>query len=153
MSILSRALLAATLAGALLAPPAAFAGGPGFAAPQLPPPPVPKIVYAAQLGIQGPKTTVCPAETKVAGCVFTSYPGPVQVMIARKGQGVGAPFTITAKKAADGRYMATYTRTIPIHAAIDAEYRLLVGGGSGVMSNWVPLKASCKVGMPGELGG
>ena len=152
MSILTRSLLAATLTGALFAPVAASAG-PDFASPQLPPPPVPKVVYSAELGIQGPKTAVCPAEAKVAGWVFTNYAGPVQVMIARKGQGVGAPFTITAKKAAGGRYMATYTKTFPIVAAIDAEYRLLVGGGSGVASNWVPLKASCKFGLPDELGG
>lgn len=149
MSILSRVLLAAALAGAVLVPVAASAGPALVNPPAVPP----KVVLGAELGIQGPKTTVCPAEAKVAGWVFTNYAGPVQVTIARKGQGVGAPFTITAKKAANGRYMATYTKTIPIVAAIDAEYRLLVGGGSGVVSNWVPLKASCKLGLPGELGG
>ena len=108
----------------------------------------PDKVLRAQLGIQGPATTVCPTEAKVSGWVFTNYAGPVQVMIARKGQGVGAPFTIQAKKAANGQYMATFKRTVNIIGPIDAEYRLLVGGGDGVTSNWVPLKASCSIGVP-----
>ena len=75
-------------------------------------------------------------------------------MIARKGQGVGQPFTIQAKKAANGQYMATFTRKVQILGPIDALYRLLVGGGDGVASNWVPLKATCKIGLPGfGLGG
>jgi hypothetical protein len=115
---------------------------------------VPKKVLKAQLGIKGPKTTACPAEATTTGWVFTNYAGPVQVMIARKGQGVGAPFTIEAKKAANGQYMATFSRKIEIIAPIDAEYRLLVGGGDGIVSNWVPLKAGCSVGLPGfGLGG
>jgi hypothetical protein len=114
----------------------------------------PDVVLRAQLGIKGPATTTCPNEATVTGWVFTNYAGPVQVMIARKGQGVGQPVMIEAKPAANGEYMATYTRTFPIVAPVDAEYRLLVGGGSGVMSNWAPLKATCGIGMPDmELGG
>ena len=115
----------------------------------------PDTVFRAQLGIKGPTTTVCPNEATVTGWVFTNYSGPVQVMIARKGQGVGQPVTIQAKPAANGEFMATYNRKIQIVSPIDAEYRMLVGGGSGVMSNWVPLKATCGVGMGGngELGG
>jgi hypothetical protein len=114
----------------------------------------PAKVLKAQLGIKGPTTTACPNEATVTGWVFTNYAGMVQVMIARKGQGVGAPVMIEAKPAANGQYMAVYSKTVPIHAAIDAEYRLLVGGGQGVVSNWAPLKASCSFGLPnGELGG
>lgn len=112
----------------------------------------PKKVLKAQLGIKGPKTNVCPNEATTSGWVFTNYAGPVQVMIARKGQAVGAPFTIEAKKAANGQYMASFTRKVQIAGPIDAEYRLLVGGGSGVTSNWVPLKASCSIGVPQGLG-
>jgi hypothetical protein len=83
------------------------------------------------------------------GWVETNYAGPVQIMIARKGQGVGAPVVIQAKAAPGGRYMATYTKKVPILAPVDAEYRLLVGGGAGIVSNWVPLKASCSMGLPG----
>lgn len=106
----------------------------------------PNKVLKAQLGIKGPKTNVCPNQFTTMGWVFTNYAGPVQVMIARKGQGVGAPFTIQAKKAANGQYMASFTRKGQIIAPINAEYRLLVGGGDGVVSNWVPLKASCTIG-------
>jgi hypothetical protein len=110
---------------------------------------VPKKVLSAQLGIKGPKTNVCPNEATTSGWVVTDFEGPLQVMIARKGQGVGAPFVIQAKKAANGKYMASFTKKVPILAAVDAEYRLLVGGGSGVMSNWVRLKATCAIGLPG----
>jgi len=112
----------------------------------------PKKVLKAQLGIKGPKTNLCPNEATTSGWVFTNYAGPVQVMIARKGQAVGAPFTIQAKKAANGQYMASFTRKTPIIAPTNAEYRLLVGGGSGVVSNWVPLKANCSIGVPPALG-
>jgi hypothetical protein len=114
----------------------------------------PDTVLRAQLGIKGPTTNTCPNEATVTGWVFTNYAGPVQVMIARRGQGVGQPVMIEAKPAANGEYMATYSRTFPITGPVDAEYRLLVGGGSGVMSNWAPLKATCAIGLPDmELGG
>ena len=106
----------------------------------------PKTVIKAQLAIKGPKTAVCPNEATISGWVFTNYAGPVQVMIARKAQGVGQPMMIDAKPAANGQFMASFTRTLPIVAAINVEYRLMVGGGGGVVSNWVPLKASCKIG-------
>jgi hypothetical protein len=110
---------------------------------------VPKKILKAQLGIKGPTTTACPNEAKVTGWVFTNYAGKVQIMIARKGQGVGQPITIETKKAANGQYVATYSKTVPILTPVNAEYRLLVGGGSGVVSNWVPLKATCSLGLPG----
>jgi hypothetical protein len=115
---------------------------------------MPKKVLKADFGIKGPATATCPNEATTQGWVFTNYEGPVQVMIARQGQGVGQPFTIQAKKAANGQYMASFTRKVPITGPIDAKYRLLVGGGDGVVSSWVPLKASCKIGLPGfGLGG
>lgn len=105
-------------------------------------------VFKAQLGIQGPKTKLCPNEAKVTGWVYTNYPGKVTVMFARKGQGVGQPIQLQTQKAPNGQYVAIYSRTIDILNPINAEYRLLVGGGSGVVSSWVPLKASCSIGMP-----
>ena len=148
MSFLTRTLLAAAassfVATAALAQPFDLQGGGNG----------PDKVLSAQLGIKGPKTNVCPNEATVMGWVFTNYAGPVQVMIARKGQGVGAPVMIEAKKAANGQYMATYSKTVPILTSVDAEYSLLVGGGSAVQSNWVRLKATCSIGLPGfELGG
>jgi len=143
MSFLTRTLLAAAassfVASAALAQPFDLQGGGNG----------PDKVLSAQLGIKGPKTNVCPNEATVMGWVETNYAGPVQIMIARKGQGVGAPVVIQAKAAPGGRYMATYSKKVTIHAPIDAEYRLLVGGGSGIVSNWVPLKASCSIGLPG----
>ena len=148
MSIFSRLLIAAALSSAIVAPAAAGPFDnllPGIGAGK---------VLKAQLGIKGPTTTICPNQATTTGWIFTNYAGNVQVMIARKGQGVGAPFSIQAKKTASGQYMATFSRNVAIIGPIDAEYRLLVGGGSGVMSNWVPLKASCKIGMPNlGLGG
>jgi hypothetical protein len=148
MSILSRTILAVAGVGllatsAMAGPNDLKAGGNG-----------PATVLKAQLAIIGPATNVCPGQAKVSGWVFTNYAGPVQVMIARKGQGVGQPMTIHAKPAANGQFIAAFSNTMQIVNAIDAEYRLLVGGGSGVTSNWVPLKASCKIdGGPDNLGG
>jgi hypothetical protein len=145
---LSRILLAAAassfLASAASAGPGDLvAGGNG-----------PATVLKAQLGIKGPKTAACPNEATAMGWVYTNYAGMVQVMIARKGQGIGAPIMIEAKPAANGQYVAVYSKTFPINGPLDAEYRLLVGGGQGVVSNWAPLKASCSFGLPGvELGG
>lgn len=113
----------------------------------------PKKVLKAQLGIKGPASKACPAQATISGWVFTNYAGPVQVMIARKAQGVGQPMTIEAKPAAGGQFVASFSKVLPIVTAIDAEYRLLVGGGSAVTSNWVPLKASCTFGGPQNLGG
>lgn len=148
MSTFARILVAAALMGSFVAPAAAGPFdqlAPGIGAGK---------VIKAQLGIKGPKTNVCPNEATTTGWVFTDYPGNVQVMIARKGQAVGAPFMIQAKKAANGQYMATFTRKVQILAPVDAEYRLLVGGGDGVVSNWVPLKANCSIAMPNfGLGG
>jgi hypothetical protein len=69
------------------------------------------------------------------------------VMIAREGQSVGAPITLQTVPASNGQYVGTYTRKIAITAPIDARYRLLVGGGSGMTSNWVRLRASCSIGI------
>jgi hypothetical protein len=145
---LSRILLAVAassfLASAAYAGPGDFvSGGNG-----------PLKVLKAQLGIKGPKTAACPNEASVTGWVYTDEPGMVQVMIARKGQGVGAPVMIEAKPASNGQYVAVYSKKVTITQPVDALYSLLVGGGQGVQSGWVRLKASCSFALPGfELGG
>lgn len=106
-------------------------------------------VLSAQLGIKGPTTTVCPNQATMTGWVYTDYKGPVTIMIARKGQSVGAPITLQTIPASNGKYVATYNKVVPILTPVDAEYRLLVGGGSGIGSNWVRLKASCAIGLGG----
>lgn len=103
----------------------------------------------AQLAIQSPKVNVCPATAKMAGWIHTNKPGKVSYMIAKKGGGVSGPFTINAVKSVNGG-MASFSKSFQIHQAISAEYRILVSGTNGkVMSNWVPLHASCKI----KLGG
>jgi hypothetical protein len=104
---------------------------------------------SAQLAIKSPSVNVCPANAKMAGWIMTNKPGTVSYMIARKGGSVSGPFTLEAVKSVNGG-MASFSKVFPVHQAIDAEYRILVSGTDGqVMSNWVPLKASCKI----QLGG
>ena len=100
----------------------------------------------AQLAIKSPITNTCPTTAKMSGWIFTNKPGKVSYMIARKGGSVGGPYILDAKKGANGISMASFSRTLQIHQKIDAQYRILVpAGGSPVLSNWVPLKASCKI--------
>ncbi len=111
-------------------------------------------VLSAQFGIQSPTNSICPNEATATGWVYTNFAGNVTIMIARKGQAVGAPITLKTQPASNGQYVAVYTRKIPILTSVDAEYRLLVGGGSGITSNWVRLKASCGLGLgPGNVEG
>ncbi len=108
----------------------------------------PMVVKSAQLAIKSPGVNVCPSNAKIAGWIFTSKAGPVTYMIVRKGGAVSAPKTIQAIKAPAG-YVASFSKTFEVLTAIDAEYRILVSQSDGVVSNWAPLKASCKI----QLGG
>ncbi len=106
-------------------------------------------VTGAQLAIKSPNVNVCPANAQMSGWIHTNKPGTVSYMIAKKGGGVSGPFALTAVKSVNGG-MASFSRTLEIHQAIDTEYRILVSGTDGkVLSNWVPLRASCKI----KLGG
>lgn len=102
-------------------------------------------VLRAQLAIKSPTTNLCPNTAKMTGWVFTDFGGSVQVMIARKGQSVGTPFQVSTVPAANGQHMATFSRNIQIVNPVHAEYRILVGGGDGVVSNWAPLNANCSI--------
>ena len=137
----STALIAASLAICLTGPTMA---GQKLAAPQ----DSPMIVKSAQFAIKSPASNACPAAAKSTGWIFTSKPGPVSYMIARKGGGVAGPFTALAVEGPGGP-VATISRNFEVISAIDTEYRLLVAGSGGVVSNWAPLKASCKI----KLGG
>lgn len=104
---------------------------------------------SAQLAIKSPNVNVCPTGAKMAGWIHTNKPGEVSYMIARKGGGVSGPFTVSAVESVNGG-MASFSRQLDIHQAVDTEYRILVSGTDGkVMSNWAPLRASCKI----KLGG
>ena len=109
----------------------------------------PMKAISAQLAIKSPKVNVCPATATMAGWIQTSKPGQVSYMIAQKGGSVSGPFTLEAVEAVNGG-MASFSKSFQVHNAINTEYRILVSGSDGkVMSNWVPLKASCKI----KLGG
>lgn len=104
-------------------------------------------IYEAQLGIKPPQVPgVCPNIALMTAWVITNYPGKVNIMIARQGGSVAGPVSVTLKKGAGGRYLATYSTQIQITETTDTAYRVLVGGGKAVMSNWVPLKYQCIIG-------
>jgi len=129
----SAVLFSAVFASTAFALPNGFApGGNG-----------PNQVLSAQLGIDGPASDICPTTAAMTAWVIQTEGGPVQMIFARRGQGVGAPIMVATVKMADGRYMATFTKQLQINGPIDAEYRLLVGGGSGTTSNWVSLATDC----------
>ena len=107
-------------------------------------------VIKAQLAIKSPNVNACPAAAKMAGWIFTNKPGTLQYMIARKGGTVSGPYTIQSKKGADGIHMASFSKSFDVHFKTNSEYRILVGEKYGkTLSNWAPLKASCKI----QLGG
>jgi hypothetical protein len=104
-------------------------------------------VFKAQLGIKPPQAPgVCPNAAMMTAWVFTNYPGKVNIMIARQSGGVAGPISVSLVKAANGQYLATYSTQIPINQSVDTAYRVLVGGGQAVTSNWVPLKYECIIG-------
>ncbi|MEM9999647.1 MAG: hypothetical protein AAF940_02090 [Pseudomonadota bacterium] len=141
---------------ALMALGALAIASPAFAGNDLAAPTEGKMkVKSAQLGIQSPATNVCPTTAKMKGWIHTTKAGTVQYMMIRKGGSVSGPFSVQAKKSAGG-YMAEFSRTLNIVAAIDAEYRIAVSNSGGIVSNWVPLKANCSIGQGGNnelLGG
>ena len=106
-------------------------------------------ITAAQLAIKSPNVNVCPANASMTGWVHTNKPGKVSYMLAKKGGDVSGPFTVDAVKSVNGG-IASFSKNFQVLQAIDTEYRILVSDVDGkVMSNWVPLKASCKI----QLGG
>ncbi len=132
------------LVAAIMSIPA-FANGQTIRAPKA----EPFKAIGALLAIRSPKVNMCPTQAKLAGWITTNKPGPVSYMIAKKGGAVSGPYQLNAVESSNGA-MASFSRNLPIHQAIDTEYRILVADGSGkVMSQWVPLKASCKIQMGG----
>lgn len=121
-------------------------GGGGLANP----PAVPFKVLSAQLGIKGPKTKVCPNKATVMAWFKTNKPGNVGFRLMRGDGPVGPMIFVPSVKAGSG-YMATYSKTISIINSINTSYSAVVPGQSGLASNFVPLKASCAVGLPGGL--
>lgn len=114
------------------------------------PPAVPFKVLSAQLGIKGPKTKVCPNKAVVMAWFKTNKPGKVGFRLMRKDGPVGPMIFVPSVKSASG-YMATYSKTIQITNSINTTYSAIVPGAGGLASNFVPLKASCAIGLPGGL--
>ena len=107
-------------------------------------------VTKLQLGIKSPKTTACPAKGKMKIWVFTNKPGKVPVYIAKQGgSSVAGPYMVQTKKTHTGLYMGEYSKTLKIHQAIYAKYRASAPK-HGALSNWVPLKAKCKIALGGK---
>ncbi len=104
---------------------------------------------SATLAIKSPASNACPAKATMAGWISTSKPGQISYLLVRKGGSVAGPYTLEAVPSANGA-MASFSRELNIDTAINAEYRLLVADGTGkVVSNWAPLKASCKIALGG----
>jgi hypothetical protein len=114
------------------------------------PPAIPFKVLSAQLGIKGPKTKVCPNKAMVMAWFKTNKPGNVGFRLMRGDGPVGPMIFVPSVKSASG-YMASYSRTISIINSINTTYSAVVPGQGGLASNFVPLKASCAVGLPGGL--
>ena len=106
-------------------------------------------VTKLQMGIKSPATNVCPADAKLTAWVFTNKAGSVPIFIARNGGGVAGPYMVETKATGNGTFMGTYSRTLSIHHPIDTRYRASAPN-FGELSNWVPLKASCKIGLGGN---
>ncbi len=106
-------------------------------------------VTKLQLGIQSPKTNACPTQGRLTAWVFTNKAGDVPIYIARDGGSVAGPFVIKTKDTGNGTYMGTYDRILQIHQPIDARYRASAPKYEQ-LSNWVPLKASCKINLGGN---
>lgn len=106
-------------------------------------------VTKLQMGIKSPATNACPAEAKLTAWVFTNKAGSVPIYIARDGGGVSGPYVVQTKANGSGAFMGTYSRTLQIHQPIDADYRASAPTFKQ-LSNWVPLKATCKIGLGGN---
>ena len=106
-------------------------------------------VTKLQMGIKSPATNVCPADAKLTAWVFTNKAGSVPIYIARNGGSVAGPYMVETKATGNGTFMGTYSRTLSIHQPIDTQYRASAPNFSQ-LSNWVPLKASCKIGLGGN---
>ncbi|MDA4848103.1 hypothetical protein [Hoeflea poritis] len=105
-------------------------------------------VTKLQMGIKSPATNACPANAQLKAWVFTNKAGSVPIYIARNGGTVSGPYMVQTKATGNGTFMGVYSRTLQIHQPIDAQYRASAPQHKK-LSNWVPLKASCKIGLGG----
>ncbi|MCP4319792.1 MAG: hypothetical protein GY789_28385 [Hyphomicrobiales bacterium] len=105
-------------------------------------------VTKLQMGIKSPATNTCPADAVLNAWVFTNKAGSVPIYIARAGGNVAGPFMVQTKATGSGKFMGTYSKILKIHQPIEAQYRASAPNFKK-LSNWVPLKATCKIGLGG----
>ncbi|MEO8667110.1 MAG: hypothetical protein ABI399_01225 [Bauldia sp.] len=133
-----------TLAAAAFALTATASFAQNFADPQ----PVPFKVEKAQLGIKGPITKVCPNKATLTAWFFASKPGAVTFRYRKPGGGKSNWITINTKKGAGGINLATHVQVAELTKPTETKYMVEVKGYP-VISPWVPLKASCSIGLGG----
>jgi hypothetical protein len=130
---------------AILMTAAVLTTGPAAAAPGDLAPGTGFKIHKAQLAIKNQDGVPpgCPARKTMMGWVYMSHKATVQIMIVKQGDNPRNPVSITSVKAPNGQYVATYTEQMHIDTVVNAKYRILVGGGQGVVSNWAPLVVNC----------
>lgn len=106
-------------------------------------------VTKLQMGIKSPATNTCPADAVLNAWVFTNKAGTVPVYLTRAGGNVAGPYMVQTKATGSGTFMGTYSKILKIHQPIDTQYRASAPNFQK-LSNWVPLKASCKIGLGGN---
>jgi hypothetical protein len=102
-------------------------------------------IHKAQLAIKNQDGVApgCHAHKTMMGWVYMSHKATIQIMIVKQGDNPRNPVSITSVKAPNGQYVATYTEQMLIDNPANWKYRMLVGGGQGVVSNWAPLVVKC----------
>ncbi len=95
-----------------------------------------------QLGIIPPVGNACPGNGKLTAWVQTNRPGKIDILIVRKNGAVAGPYAVTTVKGANGVTLGSYSQVLNVAQPINAEYRVVIAG-TGMVSNWVPLVASC----------
>lgn len=108
-------------------------------------------VMDVTLAIKSPTTNTCPETGKLKAWIKTNKAGSVDYFFAREGGAPGGMKTANVKKTSNG-YMLIISQDLGIHQAIDTKYRLFAKGANGQYkkSMWVPLKATCKIGLGGK---
>jgi hypothetical protein len=132
-------------AAAILMTAAALTAGPAAAAPGDLAPGTGFKIHKAQLAIKNKDGVPpgCPAQKTMMGWVYMSHPATIQIMLVKQGDNPQNPKSITSVKASNGQYVATYAMQMHIDTVVNTKYRMLVGGGQGVVSNWAPLVVNC----------
>lgn len=99
-------------------------------------------VDRVQLAVVDSGGASCPRDAVLTAWAHTRGPITVRFVVHNSGGGKTGELEATAVAGAAGTYLATHRHTFKITADVDTSYRV-EAVGTGQMSNWVPLKASC----------